>query len=240
MKVHRYACFLYALALMSSSVRLPAEAELITDAEDVSIEFSLLAWKTDLPRLSYSSSSEFKIEALESSTRSELQHYSGPADLSFHLDAGGSRFSSRLQTSRNSSSEGRVFSSVTFPPGATRFTVLVIKEDRNHYRMYPIAEDGELLPSQFIKLHNFTEYDLAITYNEGDGVQLASHSTAYIRLDQTAVVLYVAREEEGQWRRVFNSVVELNEQLRANVIFAAGDGRSVAIYKLPPWPDIEK
>jgi hypothetical protein len=240
MKVHHYACFLYALALMVGSVRLCAESQSIADSEDVSVEFSLFAWKTDLPRLSYSSSPEIDIDQLESSTRSEVQHYSGPANLSFYLDGGGSRFPRRLQSGRSSSRSGKLFSSVTFPPGATRFTVLVIKEDGNHYRMYPIAEDGELLPSQFIKLHNFTDYDLSITYNEGDGVQLASHSTAYIRLDQSAVVMYVSREEDGKWRRVFNSVVELNEQSRANVIFAAGEGRSVAIYTVPPWPNVQE
>jgi hypothetical protein len=238
MKIHSFACWLSVLALTATTPVVFAETTPNAPLDEVSVEFSIMAWKRGIPRLEYTPSSEDSVEtveALEGSERSQVHHYTGAANVPFYLVGHAPRRTTRLQMSRKSASSKRLFASVSFPTGATRFTVLVLGEDHQN-RMYPIAENGDLLPPNFIRLHNFTDYNLAITYNEGDGVQIASQGTAYIRLDQTAVVIHVSCEEDGQWRRVSNNVIELNEQSRANLIFASGEGRSVQLYTLPPWP----
>ncbi len=222
--------FLLFLLLSSGLLNLiqPLQAQVeASPPAQVSVDFRILAWKTNVPSLRYSTRGT--IEALESYSCSEPQHYTGPETLAFYSNK------KRLSPQRIRMQENAV-ASVAFPQGASRFTLLAIPKGRRSYHLYAVPENGELLPQRFVLLHNFTDYAIRIDYNQGDRVQIAAQDTAYIQLNQGATVVHVSFDDKGKWRKLFNNVVELNSESRANVFFTKSAERPVTMIPLPHWP----
>lgn len=211
---------LLALACQCLTVSAPAAEA------TVSVEFSVVAWQTDVSTLRYSTTAV--VAPLESSSRSAVYAYAGPPTLRFYP----------LSTDL-SSPTGKppaAIGSVTFPPGATRFTLLAMSKGGGRYQLQALPEDGELLPTGFVRLHNFTGTKLRVTYDKDHAVQIPPAESAYIRPAGRATVIHVYQEDAGVWRKRFNNVVELNNERRGNIILAAAPNRPVALFNLPAWP----
>jgi len=192
----------------------------------VSLEFSLFAWQADLPSLRYSPRNT--VEPVESFTRSNTQTYAGPDTLNF--------YAANTKLPPANGELPTPAATVTLPQGATRVTLITVTNGTGRYRMYAVPEDGDSLPENSIRLHNFTESRLAVAYDQDGVVQLPPVSSAVIKLAGQATVIRVAREENGQWRKLFNNVIELTADGRGNVVLAPSPGRPVSMYSLPAWP----
>jgi len=195
--------------------------------QSVSLEFSLFAWQTDLPSLRYSPRNT--IHPVESFTRSNAQIYVGPDTLNFYT-------ANVKLPSAEGGEPPPPAATVKLPQGAPRVTLITVANGTARYRMYAVPEDGDTLPENSIRLHNFTESRLAVAYDDSGVVQLQPIGSAVIKLAGRATVIRVAIEENGQWRKLFNNVVELSVDGRGNVILAPSPGRPVSMYTLPPWP----
>lgn len=193
---------------------------------EVSLQFRVLAWQTELPALR--SASAIIAEPLEASSVSAAFAYTGPALLRFYSGA--------APAETFQSKPPRALASVTLPQDASRVTLLTTSAGSGRYRMQALPEDGDLMPLGFLRLHNFTTLTLLVTYDGDRGVQIPPSDTAYIRPAGNATVIRVSRQEKGRWRKLFNNVVELNPDQRGNIILAAEPARPVTMYSLPPWP----
>ncbi len=213
-----------SLCLLACALQAQEPAD---DTAAVSVEFSVLAWQSDVSTLRYSP--ENVVLPLESSTRSPVHAYAGPATLRFYAPG----------VDIAAPSGGKppaAIASVTFPRGASRFTLLATSRGAGRYRLLALPEDGELLPAGFVQLHNFTDTRLRVTYDKDHAVQIPANESAYIRPAGHATVIHVFQEDKGVWKKRFNNVVELNGERRGNIILTAGDNRPIALLSLPAWP----
>jgi len=211
------------LILLTSVPSLHADAQTLNE---VSVEFTLYAWKTDLPRLRYS---ETDITApLAAFMRSAQHTYTGPATLNF--------YSSRADLRVGAGKPPQSLASVTFPSGSSRFTLLTQPEGNGRYRMQALPENGDLLPLRFVQLHNFTDHLILVSYDKDSAAQIPPSGTAYIRPAGDVTVVEVSRVDGTKWRKLFNNVIELNPDKRGNVIFAADRSGQISLHSLPAWP----
>jgi len=221
--MNTYLRFLLLIALLATTRSLHAEPPA---ANEVSVEFSLYAWNTDLPRLRYSETDV--ISPVTASMRSAQHTYTGSATIYF--------YGPRADLRSGEGKPPRPLTSATFPPGSSRFTLLTQSEGVGRYRMHVIPENGDLLPLRFVQLHNFTEHRLFVSYDKDSAVQIPPSGTAYIRPAGDVTVIEVSRADGAKWRKLFNNVIELNPDKRGNVIFAADRSGQISIHSLPAWP----
>jgi len=218
---------LLALSLLSVGAlhaQSPSPAR-ATEA-DVSVQFSLFAWQGDVASLRFAS--KRTVEAVASFERSMALPYTGPATLDF--------FPAASKEAGPNGPPPSPAATATFPLGASKVTLITAPVGKGRYKMYAVSEDGENLPADSIRLHNFTSSPLLIAYNENETVELPPTRSVIIKPSGTAVVIRVARMENGKWRRLFNNVAELNEDRRQNVILTPNEHGAVRMITLPPWP----
>jgi hypothetical protein len=194
--------------------------------ETVSVRFMLYSWQSSLPELRYSP--RHKTEALPDPFSSSAVHtYSGPPVLNFY--AANASFAPDAP-------KPKPVATVTFPQGATRFTLLAARAPGGGYRIYAVPLDDVNTPAPSIRLHNFTETPLAVAYTDRNIAEIAPGSTTVIKPSGQAIVIRVATQKDGRWRRLFNNVAELGPDGRKDIILAPEGNRPVSMYSLPPWP----
>lgn len=194
--------------------------------EPVSVKFMLYSWQSSLPELRYSARA--KTEALPDPFSSSAVHsYSGPPTLHF--------YAANANLAPDAPRPEPV-ATVTFPRGATRFTLLAARAPGGRYRIYAVPLDDANTPAPCIRLHNFTETPLAVAYAERDVTQIAPGAISVIKPTGQAIVIRVANQKDGRWRRLFNNVAELGPDGRKDIILAPEGDRPVSMYGLPPWP----
>lgn len=220
-----FSLLIYGLCHLTCPLKADSE---VLEPRQVSVDFRVLAWKTNLPDLRYDTSGT--VEELSAFSVSQPSHYTGPESLNFYSNK-------RQSNSPKMREKAKTLATVTFPQGASCFTLLAIPNGRDNYRIYAIPENGELLPPRFVLLHNFTNYRIRIDYNLGDRVQIEPKENAYIQLNQGATVVHLSYFDQVKWRKLFNNVVELNDEFRANVIFTDSDERPVTLVAIPHWPN---
>lgn len=207
------------------SLAFPQPAAPVTE-ETVSVKFMLYSWQSALPELRYSPRN--KTEALpDPFSTSAIHAYSGPATLNF--------YAANAKLSPDAPLPEPV-ATVTFPAGATRFTLLVARAAAGRYRIYAVPLDDDATPSPSIRLHNFTDLRLAIAYTDRNIAELAPGATSVIKPSGQAIVIRVAGQKDGRWRRLFNNVAELGPDGRKDIILAPEGTRPVSMYTIPPWP----
>lgn len=202
------------------------QAQVPAAEKTVSLEFSLFAWRTDLPAMRYSPKD--KVEPVESFMRSDAHSYTGPATLRLYP------VGTKLPPADGT--EAAPLASVNLPEGATRVTLITVARGGGQFRMLAVPEDGDSLPERSIRIHNFTDTPLAVGFDENSVVQIPAAGSSIIKPKGEATVIRVAREEDGRWRKLFNNVVELTADGRGNVVLAPDAGRPVVMFSLPPWP----
>lgn len=194
--------------------------------EPVAVQFMLYSWHSSLPSLRFSPSEKtnalpdpFSTSAVHAYTGAPTLHFY-PANTSFAPDA----------------PKPEPLATVTFPRGATRFTLLVARAPGGRYRIYPVPLDDAGTPAPSIRLHNFTETPLAVAYTDNNIAEIAPGSTTVIKPTGQAIVIRVATQKDGRWRRLFNNVAELGPDGRRDIILAPEGTRPVSMFTIPPWP----
>jgi hypothetical protein len=219
----RSLLFLLSCAILPCT--LSAQTPPAATVPTVSLEFSLFAWEDEVAPLRFAPKRE--IEAIEPFTRSNAQTYSGPAALSF------------FALSAKPAADGQPpppAATVTLPQGASRVTLITVPANNGGYQMHAVAEDGDTLPSNSVRVHNFTTTTLLVVVADKQNFEIKPAGTVVVPLQNTAAVIRVAAMENGRWRKMFNNVVQLNEDGRQNIILAPNGGRPVRMFTLPPWP----
>lgn len=194
--------------------------------EPVVVKFMLYSWQSSLPALRYSP--RHKTEALPDPFSTSAVHtYTGPATLNF--------YPANASFAPNAPKPEPV-ATVTFSRDATRFTLLVARAPGGRYRIYAVPLDDANTPAPSVRLHNFSELKLAVAYADRNIAEILPGSTSVIKPSGQAIVIRVAGQKDGRWRRLFNNVAELGPDGRKDIIFAPEGNRSVSMYTIPPWP----
>ncbi|MFH1500105.1 MAG: hypothetical protein ABII82_20045 [Verrucomicrobiota bacterium] len=193
--------------------------------ENVSVEFRLYAWQTDVASLRFGPNSV--IEEVEASSRSVVHKYEGPSVLQFTL-------------AKNKPVNGRPpapAAVVNLPPGVKKLTLLTIAGGGNTYRMYVLPEDEAALPSKHARLYNLTTTTLRVNYNETDLVEIPSAQSALLSAKGRGIVAVVSRMHNGRWRPMFSGVIMPQAAGGPNVLLANGmDNSAVNMFSVPAWP----
>ncbi|HSI09706.1 MAG: hypothetical protein ACAH89_12255 [Rariglobus sp.] len=195
----------------------------------VSVQFRLMAWgESDIPELHYGR--DKKIELTEANTRSLPQTYMGPATLNFTL-------APKITEKPADNKPAPVVASVTFPAGIKRATVLTAPNGQGRFGMYVIADDPASLPAKHARLHNLSRDRLLVGYNANERVELDPGTSALVTTSATALVIRVARTVNGQWRELFNNVIELDDTIGSNVLLMPGpQGAGIGMFAIAGWP----
>lgn len=195
----------------------------------VSVQFRLMAWgETDIPELNYGRHK--KIEPTEANTLSLPQTYTGPATLNFTLTP-------KVTAKPADNTPAPVVASATFPKDTKRATVLTAANGHGRFGMYVIPDDPASLPAKHARLHNLSRDRLLIGYNANERVELEPGTSALVTTSATALVIRVARTVNGQWRELFNNVIELDDTIGSNVLLMPGpQGAGIGMFPIPGWP----
>jgi hypothetical protein len=216
-----------SLTLLALSGVLHAQ---LPPAEDqVSVQFRIMAWgESDIPELNYGKHQ--KIELTEANTHSLPQTYNGPATLNFTLAPKG-------PAKPADNAPAPVVASVVFPKDIKRATLLTVSNGRGRFGMYVIADDSSALPPKHARLHNLSRDRLLIGYNANERVELEPGTSALVTTSATALVIRVARTVNGQWRELFNNVIELDPVIGSNVLLMPGPhGAGIGMFTIAGWP----
>lgn len=194
--------------------------------EPVSVKFMLYSWNSSTPSLRYSPRD--KTDALPDPFSTSAVHaYTGAPTLHFYAE--NTNFAPDAP-------KPQPLATVTFPRGATRFTLLVARAPGGRYRIYPVPLDDVNTPAPSVRLHNFTETPLAVAYTDRNIAEIAPGATTVIQPTGQAIVIRVASQKDGRWRRLFNNVAELGPDGRKDIILAPEGTRPVSMFSIPPWP----
>lgn len=217
----------FVMGIYAFALGVCAQGAAPAPEEPVSVKFILYSWQSALPELRYSVRE--KTEALPDPFSSSAVHtYSGPPALHFY--AAGANLAA------DAAKPPQPLASVTFPRTATRFTLLVTRAPGGRYRIYPVPLDDVNTPAPSIRLHNFTDLRLAVAYSDRNIAEIPAGSASVITPTGQAIVIRVAGQKDGRWRRLFNNVAELGPDGRKDIILAPEGNRPVSMYTLPPWP----
>ncbi len=195
----------------------------------VSVQFRLMAWgESDIPELNYGRNK--KIELTEANTVSLPQTYAGPATLNFTLTP-------KITAKPADNVPAPVVASATFPKDIKRATVLTAPNGHGRFGMYVIPDDPASLPAKHARLHNLSRDRLLIGYNTNERIDLEPGTSALVTTSATALVIRVARTVNGQWREIFNNVIELDDTIGSNVLIMPGpQGAGIGMFPIPGWP----
>ncbi len=213
-----------SFAIVGSAQSAPATVPVAE--EPVAVKFMLYSWQSSLPALRYSPHD--KTEPLpDPFCTSSIHAYAGPATLNF--------YSANVSFAPDAP-KPEPLATVTFPRGATRFTLLVARAPGGRYRIYAVPLDDANTPAPSIRLHNFTDLNLAVAYADRNIAEISAGSTSVIKPTGQAMVIRVAGQKNGRWRRLFNNVAELGPDGRKDIILAPDGNRPISMYTIPPWP----
>lgn len=191
----------------------------------VSIRFRLMAWDGNVPELAFGDNQ--KTQFVESGDRSAIMDYAGPRLISFTLP--GAKPEQGVPPA--------VVASATLPLGATKVTLLTVPTKAGRFGMYPIAEDGGDIPAKHARLHNLSGVALRVIHHQNQRLDLAPGASALIAGAKDSVVVRVAATVNGEWRQLFNNVIELSAQEGRNILLIRGaQGGGVGLYPVPLWP----
>lgn len=191
----------------------------------VSLKFRLLAWGVNIPELAFGK--DQKTDFVESGDRSAILGYSGPQLMTFSLP--GSKVEKDVPPP--------VIASASLPLGVSKVTLLTLPAKGGRLGMYAISEDGGDLPPRHARLHNFSSATLRIIYNKNQLLELAPGTSALLSGEKNSVVVRVAAVVNGEWRQLFNNVIELDAKEGRNVLLIRGSqGGGIGLYPLPLWP----
>lgn len=191
----------------------------------VSLKFRLLAWGGSIPELAFGD--QQKTELTETGDHSVVMDYSGPRLLGFTLPG--------VKTEKGAPPP--VVASVNLPLGVSKVTLLTLPAKGGRFGMQAIAEDGGDLPPMHARLHNYSGAALRIIYNKNQRLELAAGASALLAGEKDSIVVRVAAVVNGEWRELFNNVVELSAKEGRNVLLIRGSqGGGVGLYPLPAWP----
>lgn len=220
----KYASFLGLVLPVFFGGLLPAQTP-APAAPSVNVQFSLCAWRTPTPELFFGERQ--KVEKLEPFDRAQVQAYAGPATLSF--------FTKTPKPSPDKAPPAPN-ATVTFPPGATKFTLITTPAGGGNYQMFVVPEDDAGVAPPAIRLYNFSASRVLVVYDERSRVEIAPAASVVLKPQGAATVIHVAGWLDGKWRRLFNNVIELNPSGRQNVVLAPDENRPVSMFTLPAWP----
>ena len=78
---------------------------------------------------------------------------------------------------------------------------------------------------------------LRVVYNKSQRLELASGASALLAGDKDSIVVRVAAVVNGEWRELFNNVVEISAKEGRNVMLTKGfEGGGIGLYPVPVWP----
>lgn len=205
------------------------QSPLGSPAEDqVSVQFRLMAWESDVPELNYGHHQ--KIELTEVNTRSLPQTYTGPAMLNFTL-------APKITPKPADNKPAPVVASVVFSKETKRVTLLTAPDGHGRFGMYAILDDPASLPAKHARLHNLSRERLLIGYNANERVELEPGTSALVTTSATALVIRVASTINGQWRELFNNVIEIAPAIGTNVLLIPGQqGAGIGMFTIAGWP----
>lgn len=188
-----------------------------------------MAWgESDIPELNYGKHQ--KIEPTEANTRSLPQTYTGPATLNFTL-------APKITAKPADNTPAPVVASVVFPKDVKRATLLTAPNGHGRFGMYVISDDPASLPAKHARIHNLSRDRLLVGYNTNERVELEPGASTLVTTSATALVIRVARTVNGQWRELFNNVIELDATAGSNVLLMPGPhGAGIGMFALAGWP----
>lgn len=213
------------LSLLIGSA-LPAQSSPESE-QPISVEFVIYSWKCTLPELNYTGNQ--KVSAHEDPfTLSPVHTYMGPPELSF--------YSAKVNPDASDGKRPTPIASVNFEGASGKYIILTASASKGRYQMYAIPVEDSGTNAPYIRVRNFTQFDLAIKYDAQRIVTLAPREIGKIEPAGAATVLQVARFEQGRWLRAFNNVAELYENGPMDIIFASEGNRPVSMFRIPKWP----
>ncbi|WP_269522254.1 hypothetical protein [Coraliomargarita parva] len=222
--------FISFVCSLITTVGLFAQAGAAADGP-ISVEFVIYSWKCTLPELNYTGNQ--KIEALgDPFSLTEVHTYTGPRELAF--------YKGQVEPVIAGGEAPTPVATVAFSAESSKYIIVTARVAKDRYQMYAIPVEDSNSNEPYIRMHNFTEYELAIQYDGQKVVRLAPSAVNKVNLAGPATVLRVARFQDGQWLRAFNNVAELNESGPKDIIFASEGTRPVTMFNLPKWPGASK
>ncbi|MDF3055924.1 MAG: hypothetical protein K0R17_139 [Rariglobus sp.] len=216
--------FILPIALLGT-LHAQTPDSVLPEEEQVSLQFRLMAWLGDVPALNYGRHQ--KIELTETATVSEIQTYSGPITLKF----------TTAVEKPDPRKPAPVVASVLLPKDSKRVTLLTVPAGRARYAMYVIPEDPAGLPAKHTRIHNLTTDRLLVALGTNGPIELAPATSVIATAEGAALVIRVARKTNGQWRELFNNVVEMSDTGGPNIMLIHGQqGAGLGMFAVPLWP----
>ena len=202
--------FLFSLCLTGACVAFFAQTvSAETGPDTVSVEFTVLGWSGEIKDLGYKTGGSLKPLQIPAYVRSPVFKYAGPATMDLYsMDA-------------PSSDKPKVVGTVTFTPGAKRFTVLIGSNGGGGYVTGAAVDDTDKFPLGHARFCNLTPVKVLMRLNKKNITILEAGKMEIVapREDQMILVTETAFDRNGTWVRANDDFVGVPPDMQTSVFF---------------------
>lgn len=181
------------------------------DDSRVSVELSLLAWDTEISDIFYESDAGLRSLEVPGFSRSEPIAYRGSSLLSFFKEGG--------------EGEGHVeVAQVELPVDQSKLLLIFFPLGDGNYYIHVLPDDRERFPPGITRIFNVTSYPLGIKTKSAT-FRLPPGEFEDVRGNGRVLHVDVVYQEENEWKRAFNNIYPLNEDMRSTIFITTSASR---------------